>query len=92
MIRLIKESYPIARKNYDCMAYEWLNDTYCFDEFSIMTFSERKSIVKARNNKGKILKGSKYLYQFLVDGDDSWSFRAIPELHQICLKYEIYPK
>lgn len=86
---LLKERYHTARSNYHCMSYEWINNV-C-DDFSDMTFSERRSIVIAKNNNGRILKGQRYLYQFLVDGGDRWQFRAIPELHKICLKYKIYP-
>lgn len=89
MLTLIKESLHKARKDYHCNSYEFINN--CCDDFSMMTFGERRSIVKAISNKGVIKKGDIYLYQFLVDGGDNWSIRAIPELHKICIKYDIYP-
>jgi len=88
-MQVLKQSYHKARKEYWCMAYEWINNV-C-DDFSMMTFSERRSIIIARNNKGMIQISQRYMYQFIVDSGDRWSFKAIPELHKICLKYDIYP-
>ena len=89
-MELLRQTYHIARKKYPCMSYEWICN--CCDDFSEMTFTEKRAIVKARNNNGMILKGQKYLYQFIVDSGDKYVFKAIPELHEICLKYKIYPE
>jgi len=89
MITVLRNTYPIAKKQYNCQAYEWISNV-C-DSFEDMTFSERKHIVIARKNKGNILKGQRYLYQVQVDSKII-TFRAIPELHEICLKYNIYPE
>lgn len=59
---------------------------------SRMTFSELRKIVEARKTDFTIHKGEKYLCQVLVDGSDKWTFRAIPEMHKICLKYDLYPE
>jgi len=56
-----------------------------------MTFSEWRSVIKAKQNGFKILKGQTYLRQFNRDsGNNAWTFRAIPEINKICLKFDLY--
>ncbi len=89
MITTIHESTPVARKNYSCNACEFIfNDDYR----NGYTFSEYRSIIKARNNNYRILKGEKYIRQWNADeiSGDTWTYRAIPEIHQICIKHELY--
>ena len=84
-----------ARKEYDCMACEWLfNDDGI--EVSELTFTERRAVVLAHRNKGKILKGEKYLWAkgWNIDTDFKKNFpivfRAIPEIDAICKRLKIY--
>ena len=83
-----------ARKEYECMAWIWLSNDE--PEPGQFTFSELRSIAKAKINHGKILKGEKYLWArvFSIDtyGHDRFpiTFRAIPEIDAICKKYDIY--
>jgi len=56
-----------------------------------VSFTERRAIVKARKNNWRIQKGEKYMKQVGVFDGDLSTFRAIPEIHQICYKYEFYP-
>lgn len=82
-----------ARKNYSCDACEWILQGGSFNELSTdfkLTFSEKRSLVKAKQNDYKILKGESYLRQFIADGSDSYEFVAIPEIHAICIKFELY--
>ena len=91
MITIIHESTQKARKDYYCNACEFLleGDNVC--ELGL-TFSEYRSIVKAKQNGYKILKGEIYLRQYNSDetSKDTWVYRAIPEIHKICLKYDLY--
>lgn len=89
-MQLLQHKIKVAKKEYNSDAYTFIDN--CCDDFSMMSFSERRHIVEARRNKGRIFKGQKYLYQFIVEGGDTYSFRAIPELHEICIKYNIYPE
>jgi hypothetical protein len=89
MCVLLKSSTQTAKKAYDCDACIWIREAGNWDW---MTFAERRLVVKARQKDWKILPGEKYLYQFLVEDGDKWSFRAIPEMHDICLKYDCYPE
>ena len=55
------------------------------------TFSELRSIVNARNSGQRILPGERYLRSAVVNGyGDFFDFKARPEIHQICLKYNLY--
>ena len=45
MTELISETRPIARKNHDCMASDWIQDIDLTGELS---FSERRALVMAR--------------------------------------------
>jgi hypothetical protein len=80
-----------SRKDYQCQAAYWLHECG-LNNLPKMNFSEYREIIKAKRQSWKVLKGQSYTKQFIVDGGQSWTFRAIPELHKICLKYEIYPE
>lgn len=89
MSTLLSEHKPKARKDYFCDASRFIRDANCFDRFS---FTEKRIIVRARSNGYRIKKGEQYIKQFVVEGGDNWTFRAIPELHAICIKYDLYPE
>ena len=89
MVEIIHESEPIARKEYSCMACAFLFELDDPCELGL-TFKEKREVVKARQKKCKILKGEKYIRQFNKADGDTYSFRAIPAIHKICLKYDLY--
>lgn len=89
MISVIHESKPKARKDYSCDACQFLFALdYPLDLG--LTFTEKKAIVNARINNYSINKGDEYIHQFNTNGSESWTFRAIPEIHAICSKHKIY--
>jgi len=88
MIRLVSQSEPVARKNYNCDACQLLNNSV--DDWSIFTDSEMEIIDKARANGWKILKGEKHLKQNSIQNGDFCSCRFMPNIAQICLKYGFY--
>lgn len=83
-----EETKPVARKDYDCDACPWIfngdigPDYYTADELLI--------IDAALADKGKIKKGQQYVRQTLKDGRDLITYRARIDMHDICLKYDIY--
>ncbi len=87
MCDLISEKILTARKDHDCMAYAWI-DNFC--DLEDLTPDEKQLYLKAKENKGLIKKGEKYVRQCLNDGGRLFTFKAIPELHNICLKYDMY--
>jgi hypothetical protein len=87
MIRTLSESTHIATKDYRCWACDWISNLLHEYEF---TFAERRAIVKARKNGWRIKKGEKYIVQNNVQNGEFYSFKAIPAIHEICLKHDIY--
>lgn len=88
MITVLSESKPVARKEHNCDACNWILNTGIDGMgFSI---SEKRAIVKARRNKWKITKGQKYIRQSNIKDGDLYTFKAIPELHELCLKHDLY--
>ena len=88
MITVISESKPVARKEHDCYACEWLlaNGVNGMG----YSFFELRQIAKAKRNKWKIVKGQKYVKQNNVFDGMVYTYKAIPEIHEICLKHNLY--
>lgn len=55
-----------------------------------LTFGERRQIVTARRNGWRIKAGERYVRQAVKCCGDFGNFVAIPALHEICLKYDLY--
>lgn len=89
MTDLIRESFPKAKKEYVCNAFEWLDNQVYFitDE---MTSEEKRIYEEVSKRKGKIQKGERYIKQIGIYEGEFSTFRAIPEIHEICLKYNLY--
>ena len=83
-------NYPKARKDHDCMASVFLNEQNWSPSDLSMGITEAKDWVKARQNNYKIKKGEKYLNQTMAHERKLYSFKAIPKIHNICLKYDLY--
>lgn len=88
-IEIIYQSEPIARKNYTCNACDFLFALDYPSELGL-TFTEKREVVKARQKGYEILKGERYVRQFNKDGEHTWTFRAIPAIHDICVKHDLY--
>lgn len=87
-IRVLSESTPTARKEHDCMACDFVF-SHGIDGYG-HSFAEKRALVKARKNAFKIKKGKKYIKQNNVLDGEFYTFKAIPEMHDICLKYGLY--
>lgn len=88
MSYMIRESTHTARKKHVCMASEWVYNSEVWKSEQL-TLAELKAIVRARRNGWMIQPGQKYILQ-VMSGDDFYIFKAIPEMHAICLKYDLY--
>lgn len=89
---MLRESKPIARKTYTCNASEWLYNGG-LDDFVFHyepTCAELRAIVKARRNGWCIVPGQQYIKQVGKYEGDFYVWRAIPAIHAICLKYDLY--
>ncbi len=89
MIETIKEIKPKARKSHDCMACDFLLEEHRGGQF---TFSELRLIARAKRNSWQIQKGEIYIRQTNVFDGDVYDFKAIPAIHQICVKHGLYPE
>lgn len=87
-IQILAESNPRAAKNHRCMASDFIlaNSINGYG----YSFAELRVIAKAKKSKFRILKGEKYLNQRNKCDGDIYTFRAIPEMHAICLAHDLY--
>lgn len=82
----------MARKKYTCNACEWISEWIehpgCYDyEF---TYAELREIVKARRNYWSIVPGQEYIKEMQNYDGYLTTWRAIPAIHALCLKYDLY--
>ena len=80
---------PKARKKYDCMACPWVFSMLS-DLWGELTFTEKKAIAIARRQNESILPGQGYHKSFCKQDGEVFTFRAIPAIHEICLRLELY--
>jgi hypothetical protein len=88
-IENISSSTPVARKEYPCDASDWiLQDMSNLN--GELSFSEWRQVVKAKRKRWKIRPGERYVKQVNKTDGELFTFRAIPEIHEICLKLDLY--
>lgn len=88
-MELLKQTEPIAQKNYCCDASYFITNLGNIRGFTF-TFSEWRAIITARDNAWQVLKGQKYIRQVIVEDGVFYDLKMIPEIHNICLKYDYY--
>ncbi len=87
---LLRDEVRKARKAYPCGAYHWF-DRSCYGQQDLEP--EDWAVVEAVRADGcQILPGMKHIYQISADGDGFGEFRARQDMHDICLKYDLYPE
>lgn len=86
---LISKSFPIAKTSHECMACPWLFNNL-IDYWCDLTFSEKRALVVARRQKEMILPGQMYVRQEVNKDGDKYTFTAIPEIHRICIRLDLY--
>lgn len=86
-MRILSESHPVAKKDYNCDSYSVVMDSM---ESGLYAFFELRQIVKIRKNNGKIKKGEKYFKQASIQNGELRTFRASLDMHEICLNNELY--
>lgn len=89
MTIVLSEKTPKARKDYNCDAADWLINSGIIYEGQL-SFSELRAVAIAKRKKWKILKGETYLYQANIWEGDFCTFKAIPAIHDICIKHDLY--
>jgi hypothetical protein len=91
MYTALSTTYPVAQKNYQCVACEaWLDSGYTLDDCET---EEQKEIVKKAESDGwKILKGEKHIKQSGVDFGVFYTTRAKIDMDKIVLALDLYPE
>lgn len=88
MITVLSQTTPVAKKQHECSACEFILGAgvngYGY------TFSELRLIAKAKKQGYKIQIGQRYLKQNNVCDGEFYTFKAMPEMHQICLDHDHY--
>lgn len=93
MPNLLRESTPVAKKPYGCDASEYVLDSDMLAD-RLFSISELRQIVMARRNQYMIRPGQMYIKQVSVDetAREMYVFRAIPAMHNLCIRYDLYPE
>ena len=93
MSRVISKSEPVAQKNYGCDACVWIVEYPEIIDDCEMSFTDKRIVVKARQNGWRVMKGEKHLQFTIVSCDgDLISVRCIKAINDLCKKYDIYPE
>ena len=81
---VIRESQPIARKNYICDAWYWYDNADIYED---LTDEEKMA---ADDCNGVIKKNERYIYAVQKIDGESNVFRANIAIDAICRKYNLY--
>ena len=89
-VEVIHESTQVARKSYHDDSCESVMESLDYLKFKGLSFSEWRSIAKAKASGWKIQKGQKYVSQFNKMDGQTFTFRTLPDILAICGKYNLY--
>lgn len=81
-----------ARKDYHCMACENINEAWNGADILALPVDELIEYQKAKANGFMIKAGEKYLFQSGVYDGQFYTYRAIPEMNDLCHKYDLFPE
>jgi hypothetical protein len=88
-VEVIRNTEYTAKKIHHCDACDILFE--CLYDLNVkLTFTEWRAIAKAKEAGYKIFPGEKYINQFNKMDGHTFSFKAIPAIHDICCKYDLY--
>lgn len=87
-ITVLNDTMPKARRSYPCDASRYVLE---YVNEGMFTIDEYRYIIRAKRNGYMIQPGQKYVKQVAVWNGDFGVFRAIPEMHDIAWKYDLYP-
>lgn len=87
---LIRNEFRVARKHHECGAYYWF-DRSNYGQRDVDA-DDWLVIEAARVDGGRILPGMQYIHQVTVDGGEFTEFKCRKDMHDICLRYDLYPE
>jgi len=81
-----------TRKEHECNASIWLSEQLCEirSGWVHLTFTEWRAVIRMMRNHWKIPKGSTCEYFVGIYDGDFFATYNDPEIHRICVKYELY--
>jgi len=82
---------PKATKDYHCQACEHISCAWNEADILALPDNERKAYELAKSKNFRILKGEEYVCQSGVYDGQFYTFRRIPDMVDICHKYELFP-
>lgn len=80
-----------ARKDYECNACTWFREQLEYVNLIRMSFADKRTIIKIKQQGYKINKGDPYHWQVIKQDGEIYTVKYIPEMNEICHKYELYP-
>ncbi len=83
---------PKASKDYQCIACLHLRDAWNDADINQLPKDELDAYNLAKEHGFKILKGETYVCQSGFYDGNSYTFRGIPAINDICHKYDLYPQ
>ena len=90
MSTVLSSKILTAKKDHKCDAYNFWISEYIKDIIQELTFKEKRSVVRMRLQKGKILTGQKYIRVVSVFDGDFCDFKADIEMDKICSRLDLY--
>ena len=87
MVETLSETEPKAIKDHACMACTWLLEHWGDFPLSI---AELREVVKAKRRGYMIKKGDFYINQRNICDGVIYTYKAIPAIHYICIKHEVW--
>ena len=85
---VFKNKIVTARKEHDCSACEMISNGDNPEDW--MEVDELIVYLKVKEKGFKINPGDRYIFQTGVYDGELYTYRAIPEIHDICVKYDIF--
>tara|TARA_R110002012_G_scaffold25023_1_gene82993 strand:+ start:12 stop:290 length:279 start_codon:yes stop_codon:yes gene_type:complete len=88
-VEVISQVEPIARKEHECHASRWIREQDG-NRPQFENFTQYRNWVIASRNNFKIQPGQKYIRQTNKYEGVIYTWKAIPEIHQICCDLNLY--
>lgn len=90
MSRLLRNEVRTAKKTYPCDAFYWIDRSNYGPQD--MDSEDWQMVEDWRAAGAQIKPGMLYMYQVSVSGDGFSTFRCWGAMHDLCLKYDLYPE
>ncbi|MCY1448339.1 hypothetical protein D9M71_649990 [compost metagenome] len=90
MSEVIRSEIRKAIKDHSCNACYWFERSN-FGENDLLA-EDWTTVQQSRKDGGRIVSGTKYIYQVHRDCGEIVEVKVRQDMHAICLKYDLYPE